>query len=153
MKEYIDMFLTLYTESLPFMNLVLFIYVIYLISMRKEYFNNVERNFLTSTQNMTEEFMNKLSKYNIGYYDNLNAETDRMLINFNDNFKNKMKDMQHEVLLIHDEFKDFKNDIKHLKEEQTRLYTEVKNLNEEIRQRDAIISRKSKQIRELKNGK
>lgn len=153
----IEYFYIVYTYTLPIINFILSMYVIYLLFVRKYDFDHIHKNFDASIIRNEELSNTKIKQH----FENMEIQTKNMLENFVEDAENsltKIIDRLEELENNQQKFKENEEKLARNQEsiidEQKIIFSELqefnKKTNEVIRKKDEIIKRKHNQIEKLK---
>jgi len=138
MNEYVQNF---YMYILPIMALVSFVYIIYLLLVKQAYFEHIKEHF----HNAIDE-NKKLSNQAIKmHFENMQNYTKQALEQLEQDVRKQLQN----TLSNFEDINEAQNNLNYQMKEIQRANS---MLHDEIKKRDAIIERKTKQIKRLKDA-
>jgi len=137
----------IYFYIIPGILFLSFVYIIFLLITRQSDFQLIENNFeksLNSLFKMTEK------NFNI-FANSLNNKAEQTLTQFINANEHQLKDITIQIKNLIEQLLQMQENQKKLNNINFELFQNISHLNNEIKKRDAIIERKIKQIKRLKN--
>jgi predicted nuclease with TOPRIM domain len=144
MIEYIQIF-QLYI--LPGLSIIALSIIIYLQISRKAVYEVMEKSFNDTLENNRLQSKIVISKH----LEDIEDQAKHMLSLINEEIHSKLNQSANQISKLSEQLEQMTIDQAKLNDEISRLHDERAKLNDEIKKRDAIIERKSKQIKRLKD--
>jgi len=137
----------IYYYVIPLILFFTFLYVIFLIFNRKNYLYQIEQDF---NQTINHAFNLLDNNFNV-FVKKIDKKTEMVLSDFVEANEEQLKDITIQIKNLNEQLQQMQENQKKINNINFELSQNISHLNNEIKKRDAIIERKTKQIKRLKN--
>jgi len=140
---------TMYTDVLPIVTLIAFIIVISLQLYKRDVYKNIEKKFfktLDNNQKLSEVMIQK-------YFQKTNEQTDQMLQHLNNETQHILDQSTNDILKLQTQLRQTTKIQQLLNQRLNDFQEETTLLHNKLQEKNAIIERKSRQIKRLKGTK